>query len=111
MAVAFFVSADGGKVDNPIVIWKSKKLRCFKRTNAASKLMQVSYFAAAKSWMHIDIIEAGLEKLNYIMKLANRNVLLLLDNARVDPENLVGKYSHILKLYFFLRTQLHVFSH
>ena len=38
MTVAFFVSGDGGKVDKPIVIWKSKKTRCFKRTNAASKL-------------------------------------------------------------------------
>ena len=38
MTVAFFVSADGGKVDKPIVIWKSKKPRRFKRTNVASKL-------------------------------------------------------------------------
>ena len=48
MAVAFFVRADDGKVDKPIVIWKSIKPRCFKRTNAASKLKQVSYFADAK---------------------------------------------------------------
>ena len=95
MAVAFFVSADGGKVDKLIVIWKTKKPRCFKRTNAASKLKQVSYFADAKSWMQIDIIEKVLEKLNYIMKLENRNVLLFLDNAPVHPENLVGKYSNI----------------
>ena len=38
MTVAFFVSADGGKVDKPIIIWKSKKPHCFKHTNAASKL-------------------------------------------------------------------------
>ena len=95
MTVAFFVNADGGEVDKPIVIWKSKKARCFKRTNAASKLKKVSYFADAKSWMQIDIIEKVLEKLNYIMKLENRNVLLFLDNAPVHPENLVGKYSNI----------------
>ena len=71
MAVAFFVSADGGKDDKPIVIWKSKKTSCFKCTNAASKLKQVSYFADAKSWKQIDIIEKVLEKLNYIMKLEN----------------------------------------
>ena len=57
MTVAFFASADCGKVDKPIVIWKSKKPRCFKRTDAASKLKQVSYFADAKSWIQIDIIE------------------------------------------------------
>ena len=49
MTVAFFVSANGSKVDKPIVICNSKKRRCFKRTNAASKLKQVSYFADAKS--------------------------------------------------------------
>ena len=36
---------------------KAKKTLFFKRTNAASKLKQVSYFADAKSWMQIDIIE------------------------------------------------------
>ena len=45
--------------------------------------------------MQIDIIEKVLEKLNYIMKLKNRNVLLFLDNAPVHPENLMGKYSNI----------------
>ena len=45
--------------------------------------------------MQIDIIEKVLEKLNYIMTLENRIVLLILDNAPVHPENLVGKYSNI----------------
>ena len=36
MTVAFFVSADGGKVNKPIVIWNRKKPVCFKRKNAAS---------------------------------------------------------------------------
>ena len=40
--------------------------------------------------MQIDIIDKVLEKLNYIMKLENRNVLLFLDNAPVHSENLVG---------------------
>ena len=57
MRVAFCIIGDGGKVDKTIVIWKSKKPRCFKRTKAASKLKQVSYIADAKSWMQIDIIE------------------------------------------------------
>ena len=45
--------------------------------------------------MQIDIIEKVLEKLNYIMKLENQNVLLFLDNAPVHPENLVEKYTNI----------------
>ena len=36
ITVAFFVSADGGKVNKPIVIWNRKKPRCFKRKNTAS---------------------------------------------------------------------------
>ena len=72
---------------------KAKKPCCLKRTNAASK--QVSNFADGKSWIEIDIMEKMLEKLNYIMMLENRNVLLFLDNATAHPENLVGKYSSI----------------
>ena len=45
--------------------------------------------------MQTDIIEKVLEKLNYIMKLENRDVLLFLDNAPVHPGNLVRKYSNI----------------
>ena len=30
LTVAFFVSADGQKLDKPVIIWKSKKPRCFK---------------------------------------------------------------------------------
>ena len=43
----------------------------------------------------INIIEKVFEKLNCIMKLENRNVLLFLDSALVHPENLVGEYSNI----------------
>ena len=71
MAVYFFVSAKGGKVDNPILIWKSRKPRCFKRINAASNLKQVSNFEDGKSWMHIYVTEKVLEKTNYIIELEN----------------------------------------
>ena len=30
LMVGFFVNADGQKVDEPVIIWKSKKPRCFK---------------------------------------------------------------------------------
>ena len=30
LMVAFFVNADWQKVDEPVIIWKSKKPRCFK---------------------------------------------------------------------------------
>ena len=71
MTVAFFVIAEGGKVDKPKVIWKIKKQSCFKRINAASKLKQVSYFVHAKLWMQADIIGKVLEEINYIMNVEN----------------------------------------
>ena len=91
MTVAFFVSDDGGKVGEPIIIWKSKKPRCFKCANLTSKLEQVSYFAGKKSWMKIYIMEKVLQKLNNMMRLENRNTFLFLDNSLVHLESLVGK--------------------
>ena len=110
ITVAFFVSTDGGKVGKPIIIWKSKKPRCFKRANAASKPGHASYFADAKSWMQIDIMEKVLQKLNNIMKLENRKILWFLDNPLVHPETWRGN-TITLKLYFIRRTQLQVCSH
>ena len=94
MTVAFFVSADGGKVGMPIVIWKSEKPRS-KRSNAGLKLEKVSYFADTKSWMQINTMENVLDKLNNKMKVEKRNVLLFLDNAPVHPEGLQCKHSNI----------------
>ena len=48
ITVAFFVSADGGKVVKPIAIWRSKKLRCFRLANAPDKLAEDSYFDDSK---------------------------------------------------------------
>ena len=48
MTAAFFIIAEGGKVDKPKVIWKIKKQSCFKRINAASKLKQVLLFRRCK---------------------------------------------------------------
>ena len=44
ITVAFFVTADGGKVAKPTVIWRSKKPRCFQYASASDKLAEVSYF-------------------------------------------------------------------
>ena len=74
---------------------EKQKTRSFKRSNAALKLEQVSYFADTKSWMQINIMENVLDKLNNKMKVEKRNALLFLDNAPVHPEGLQGKYSNI----------------
>ena len=95
ITVAFFVSADGGKVGKPIVIWRSKKPRVFRLPRASDIQDEVDYFADLKSWMQVEIMEKSLEMLNRQMVLENRNVILFLDNATVHPPSLIGKYSNI----------------
>ena len=46
---AFFVAADGSKVSQPIVIWKSKSPRCFK-----TRPSMVYYFTNDKAWMRTE---------------------------------------------------------
>ena len=95
ITVAFFVSADGGKVGKPIVIWKSKKPRCFKKAIAQDRLSKVMYFDDKKSWMQVEIMENILEDLNRQMINQKRKVILFLDNATVHPPSLIDKYSNI----------------
>ena len=47
--VAFFVNAAGEKIDEPVVIWKSKKPRCFKRLSDKSRPADVHYISNPKS--------------------------------------------------------------
>ena len=98
ITVAFFVSADGQKVDKPIVIWRNKTPRCFQLASAADKLGEVMYFADSKSWMQVEIMEKVLETLNQMVK-EERNVILFLDNATVHPISLVDKFSNIKVLF------------
>ena len=49
LTVAFFVNATGEKVDQPIVIWKSKLPRCFKKLQDPSRPADVYYFLDPKS--------------------------------------------------------------
>ena len=95
ITVAFFVSADGAKVGKPIVIWRSKKPRCFKSASAPGTLGEVSYFADPKSWMQVHIMEKILETLNRQMVREGRKVMLLLDNATVHPPSLIDMFSNI----------------
>ena len=95
VTVAFFVSADGGKLGIPIVIWKSNTPRCFKKASAPDILSKVMYFSDPKSWMQVEIMEKILENLNNQMMKEKRKVVLFLDNATVHPPSLVDKFSNI----------------
>ena len=98
ITVAFFVSADGRKVGQPIVIWRSKKSKCFQLASAPDKLAEVSYFSDSKSLMQVEIIKKVLDILNFQIKKERKNVILFLDSATVHPTSLIDMYS-----FFFLR--------
>ena len=95
ITVAFFVSAGRGKVGKPIVIWRSKKPRCFRLASASDKLVEVSYFDDSKSWMQVEIMEKVLDTINHQMRKQRRKVILFLDNATVHPTSLIDIYSNI----------------
>ena len=78
---ALFVAANGSKVCDPIVAWRSKKPRCFKKFKNIYRPHGVHYFAIAKAWMTTEIMQDVLKILNKKMIAEGRNVLLFLDNA------------------------------
>ena len=95
MTGAFIVSATGGKVTEPIVIWKCKIPRCFRYLEGKSRPASLHYFSNEKSWMNTDIMVKILSMLDAKMKSQNRNVILLIDNAPCHPLDLKGKFLNI----------------
>ena len=95
LTIAFFVSAAGEKVIEPIVIWRSAKPSCFKKLPNPKRPYDVHYYSSPKAWMTSEIMESVLTKINRKMEAANRNILLLMDNAPCHPESFVDSYSNI----------------
>ena len=88
LTAAFFVNAVGQKVDEPVIIWKSKKPRCFRnmKNNDLSRPLGVHYFSNKKAWMNGEIMSKVLKRHDRKMKLQNRNFLLFLDSATSHQE-------------------------
>ena len=99
LTVAFFVNAAGRKIDQPVVIWKNKVPRCFKKLKDPSRPFDANYYSNPKSWMTSEVMEAELTRLNQKLSNEKRKVFLLLDNATCHPESFIGRFSHI-KLVF-----------
>ena len=101
LTVAFVVNADGKKVDEPVIIWKSKNPRCFKNLKGPdhSRPLGVLCFASNKAWMNSEIMPDVLKRLNRKMKMQNRNVVLFLDNGTSYQESTEKNLSTI-KLVF-----------
>ena len=109
-AIAFLVNAAAEKIDEPVVIWKNKKPRCFKRLSDKSRPADVHYFSNPKSWMTSDVMQAVLTRFNRKLLLEQRKVVLILDNATCHPKSIIDSFSQI-KIIFYLRTQLRDSNH
>ncbi|XP_057308163.1 tigger transposable element-derived protein 6-like [Hydractinia symbiolongicarpus] len=95
LTVAFFVNAAGEKIDQPVVIWKSKVPRCFKKLKDPSRPANVHYFSNPKSWMTSQVMETVLARFNRKLLFEDRKVILFLDNATCHPESMIGQFSQI----------------
>ena len=101
--VALFVAANGPKVYDPIVVWRSKKPRCFKKLKNIYRSHGVHYFANAKAWMTTEIMQEVLKMLEKKKMIAEGgNILLFLDNAPSHPGILQEGLKNT-KLEFLLR--------
>ena len=107
MTVAFIVSATGGKVTEPIVIWKSK-IPCFRYLEDKSRPANLHYFSNEKSWMNTDIMVKIVSMLDAKMKSQNRNVILLLTMLFCHPLDLKGKFSNINVCFLPKNTASHL---
>ena len=96
MIVAVFVVADGSKPCDPVVIWRSKVPRCFRKLISKTRPVGLHYFSNAKSWIATEIMEVILGRLDRQLRQENRHVLLFLDNAPYHPETLQQSLRFIL---------------
>lgn len=83
----FFVNAAGEKED-PIVIGKYKKPRCFSKLEDISRPYGCWYFSNPKAWMNTEIMKQVLARLNGKLRRKKKSILLLMDNAPCHPPSL-----------------------
>ena len=82
-------------MDEPVVIWKSKKPRCFKCLSDRSRPADLPYFSNPKSWMASDVMQAVLTCFNKKLLLEQRKVILILDNATCHPKSIIDLFLQI----------------
>lgn len=72
-----------GEFEQPLVIGKAQKPRCFKGINL--NLMNVQWKSNRKAWMTRDIMSEWLSNLDQKMIRQNRKIILFMDNAASHP--------------------------
>ena len=86
---AFFVNAAGDKED-PIVIGKSTKPRCFRNMNDMKRPYNCHYFANQKPWIYAEVMNEVSFRLNPRLR-RNKRRILFMNNARSHQEILQKK--------------------
>ena len=89
------MNAAGEKAIESLVLWRSKKPRCFKNIKSLSRPHGIYYYSSPKVWMITEIMTSVLGKINRQMEVAKRKIILFMDNAPYYPESLSGRYSNI----------------
>ena len=98
LTAAFFVAADGSKISEPVVIWKSKSPRCFKNIQGKTRPRMVYYFSNEKVWMRTELM-GSVRLLDCKVQLEHRKIILFLDNPPCYPETFQYNFKNI-KLIF-----------
>ena len=93
------MNAAGEKAIEPLVVWSSKKPRCFKNIKSLSKPHGIYYYSDTKAWVTTEIITSILGKINRQMEVAKRKIMLFMDNAPCHPESLSERYSDIKVMF------------
>ena len=102
--MAFFVNAAGEKMDEPVVIWKSKMPRFFKRLSGKSRPADTHYFSKPNLWMASDVIQAVLTRFNRKLLFEQRKVALILDNSTYHPESIIDSFLQIKTIFLHQNT-------
>ena len=85
----------GEKSIEPLVVWRSKKPRCFKNIKSLSRPHGIFYYSNPKAWMTTEIMTSALGKINRQMEVAKRKIILFMDNEPCHPESLNERSSNI----------------
>ena len=83
-----------GDKKQPFIIGKYKNPRCFK--NVDIKKFNVKYVHSTNAWMNQILFKNWLAEFNQEMRLENRHILLIMDNA---PSHAIEEFSNIEMFY------------
>ena len=83
LKITFLTNTFGQK--EPLIIFRSKNPRCFKKLKDKKRPAESSYYATVSSWMDCEIMKIILRKLNSRIAAQKRNILLFLGNTPSHP--------------------------